>query len=288
MHKAPNDQTTNTSDLDNDQQDSAQVAALAASQVHATSALPSRPDYHVANEEPKNQAAPASSEQVQSGWQFAPTEPTELMIEAGIFQYRSDPDRNDDGRIGDVYRAMLAVAPGAAAPATRDWLQYDAAADVLEIHGIRYAHELFSDFARVLPEGQPFKIISRANGVLCVERVAAPGQDEPGIAAKSAHWFAALSKCARLLNLPDDEPIPSGVVAAVERVTKQPTTPAAASDKALLDALDAWIKQNKAAGYYHFVFSFNTESTAREQIAADDTICALMKTATNEGEACDE
>jgi hypothetical protein len=48
MHKAPNGQTTHTSDLDNDQQDSAQVAGLAASQVHPESSLPSRPDYDAA------------------------------------------------------------------------------------------------------------------------------------------------------------------------------------------------------------------------------------------------
>lgn len=43
MRNAPNHEATQASELDSDQQDSAQVAALAASQVHPDSALPSRP-----------------------------------------------------------------------------------------------------------------------------------------------------------------------------------------------------------------------------------------------------
>jgi hypothetical protein len=53
MRKVPNEQTSRVADLDNDQQDSAQVAALAASQVHPESALPSRPS--------KTQSAPDSA-----------------------------------------------------------------------------------------------------------------------------------------------------------------------------------------------------------------------------------
>jgi hypothetical protein len=53
MHKVPTDQTSRPADLDNDQQDSAQVAALAASQVHPDSALPSRPS--------ESQSAPNSA-----------------------------------------------------------------------------------------------------------------------------------------------------------------------------------------------------------------------------------
>lgn len=45
MRNGPHPETTRMSELDSDQQDSAQVAALAASQVHPDSALPSRPDY---------------------------------------------------------------------------------------------------------------------------------------------------------------------------------------------------------------------------------------------------
>jgi hypothetical protein len=37
-------------------------------------------------------------------------------------------------------------------------------------------------------------------------------------ASKGYYWFSVLLKCARLLDLPDDEPIPSGVLAAVEKL----------------------------------------------------------------------
>lgn len=36
---------------------------------------------------------------------------------------------------------------------------------------------------------------------------------------KPVYWFGILVKCARLLNLPTDEPIPSGVLRAVEKLT---------------------------------------------------------------------
>jgi hypothetical protein len=44
-------------------------------------------------------------------------------------------------------------------------------------------------------------------------------------ASKAVYWFDCLAKCARLLGLPDDEPVPSGVVAAVEKlaVIERPT-----------------------------------------------------------------
>jgi hypothetical protein len=37
-------------------------------------------------------------------------------------------------------------------------------------------------------------------------------------ASKAVYWFDMLAKCARLLDLPDDEPIPSGVLRAVEKL----------------------------------------------------------------------
>lgn len=40
--------------------------------------------------------------------------------------------------------------------------------------------------------------------------------------AKAVYWFSILTKCAQLLNLPDDEPIPSGVLAAVEKLVAAP------------------------------------------------------------------
>jgi hypothetical protein len=66
MHKVPNERTSRPADLDNDQQDNAQVAALAASQVHPASALPSLPNYHIAIEGREGQAAPALREHMQA------------------------------------------------------------------------------------------------------------------------------------------------------------------------------------------------------------------------------
>jgi hypothetical protein len=39
---------------------------------------------------------------------------------------------------------------------------------------------------------------------------------------KAIYWLSVLTKCAFLLNLPDDEPIPSGVLAAVEKLAAAP------------------------------------------------------------------
>jgi hypothetical protein len=50
---------------------------------------------------------------------------------------------------------------------------------------------------------------------------AAPVAPE-GDSFKPVYWFSVLTKCARLLNLPDDEPIPSGVLRAVEELCAAP------------------------------------------------------------------
>lgn len=50
---------------------------------------------------------------------------------------------------------------------------------------------------------------------------------------------------------------------AADATDEQPT------DKALLDDLDAWVRQNKEAGCEWFNFAFDTKSTARQQLAAD-------------------
>lgn len=47
-------------------------------------------------------------------------------------------------------------------------------------------------------------------------------RDQPPDAGKAVYWFSVLVKCARLLDLPTDEPIPAGVLAAVERLTLEP------------------------------------------------------------------
>jgi hypothetical protein len=60
-------------------------------------------------------------------------------------------------------------------------------------------------------------------------------------------------------------------------------TSAAARDQALLDSLDAWVERNKAAGYHNFVFAFDTSSTAREQIAADEELCAPSTSEASKG-----
>lgn len=45
--------------------------------------------------------------------------------------------------------------------------------------------------------------------------------DEPDIAAKAVHWFDTLQKCAILLGLAESDPIPSGVLRAVEGLVEQ-------------------------------------------------------------------
>jgi len=47
---------------------------------------------------------------------------------------------------------------------------------------------------------------------------------------KPVYWFSILTKCARLLNLPTDEPIPSGVVLAVEKLVAAPAASVAQAD----------------------------------------------------------
>jgi hypothetical protein len=49
----------------------------------------------------------------------------------------------------------------------------------------------------------------------------ARSQHEQFDASKGIYWFNVLLKCARLLDLPNDEPIPSGVLKAVEALTAQ-------------------------------------------------------------------
>lgn len=65
-------------------------------------------------------------------------------------------------------------------------------------------------------------------------------QVQSGDAEKAIHWFACLDKCARLLDLPDDAPIPSGVVAAVEKLVQS-------GDGV---ARDAWISEPTGPGCY--------------------------------------
>ena len=53
-----------------------------------------------------------------------------------------------------------------------------------------------------------------------------------------------------------------------QRAGEAAAAQAANSDKALLDDLDAWVKENKEAGREWFSFAFDTKNSAREQIAA--------------------
>lgn len=51
-----------------------------------------------------------------------------------------------------------------------------------------------------------------------LEQAQAEPQHAQFDASKGYYWFSVLLKCARLLGLPDDESIPSGVLAAVEKL----------------------------------------------------------------------
>ena len=68
------------------------------------------------------------------------------------------------------------------------------------------------------------------------------------------------------------------IAAAVRALaSKEVAAAAAPSETALLDSMDAWVEQNKRAGHNYFVFAFDTISSAREQIAADDTLRDALK-----------
>lgn len=45
--------------------------------------------------------------------------------------------------------------------------------------------------------------------------------DQTFDASKGVYWFSILLKCSALLNVPEDEPIPSGVLKAVQELTKK-------------------------------------------------------------------
>lgn len=59
---------------------------------------------------------------------------------------------------------------------------------------------------------------------------------DDGITEKAGHWFACLTECAKLLDLPDDEPIPSGVVKAVAALTAKAAHTAIAAEAAWIQA----------------------------------------------------
>jgi hypothetical protein len=58
------------------------------------------------------------------------------------------------------------------------------------------------------------ELLAQVSGAAPAVEVPAPDNDS----FKPVYWFSVLTKCARLLNLPPDEPIPSGVMRAVERL----------------------------------------------------------------------
>lgn len=43
-------------------------------------------------------------------------------------------------------------------------------------------------------------------------------EENADLAKKDAYWFGVLQKCATLLDLPDNEPIPSGVLRRVQEI----------------------------------------------------------------------
>ncbi len=77
----------------------------------SVAALIAHIDQHVAS-----QVRAARDAAIPAGWKLVPENPTEDMVDAGLDQYCCDPDRNEEGRIGDVYRTMLEYVP-APAPA---------------------------------------------------------------------------------------------------------------------------------------------------------------------------
>lgn len=82
------------------------------------------------------------------------------------------------------YAAMLAAAPSAPqaeeAPSLPDWLKLEG--DTITIHGIRYATELFANFADALPIGEQFSIVNREkDGAITICRTAPTATAQPSI-----------------------------------------------------------------------------------------------------------
>lgn len=109
------------------------------------------------------------------------------------------------------------------------------------------------------------------------QQAAAPGALD---ASKAVYWFGCLEKCARLLELADDEPIPSGVVAAVERLIadraapSNPGTPEAPAKLPRLYRFDCYVGKTKmAAGVgVHATSMEEAEQKARKLADKDETI----------------
>lgn len=65
-----------------------------------------------------------------------------------------------------------------------------------------------------------------------------PAQAKPSVEDKALFWLDCLSKCAKLLELSEDTPIPSGVVAAVEKLVAAKAQPVASqSDDAEMQTI---------------------------------------------------
>lgn len=73
-----------------------------------------------------------------------------------------------------------------------------------------------------------------------------PTQARPSVEDKALFWLDCLSKCAKILGLSDDTPIPSGVVAAVEKLIEAQAQPVASKD--LIVALSAYLVREMPAG----------------------------------------
>lgn len=65
--------------------------------------------------------------------------------------------------------------------------------------------------------------------------------------------------------------------AAISTLAAPAINPSDVRDKVLLDSMDAWIENNKRLGHNHFVFAFDTNSSAREQIAEDEVLQIALK-----------
>jgi hypothetical protein len=97
-----------------------------------------------------------------------------------------EQDRAKDVEIADLGAQLARQRQGDVAEL--DWLKYDAAIDALEIHGIRYATALFTEFASSLPEGQALKFVGRENGVVCLERISSPTLGSAPQALRGVRW----------------------------------------------------------------------------------------------------
>jgi hypothetical protein len=153
--------------------------------------------------------------------------------------------------------------------------------DIIEI-----AARIFDFKPHKQTEETKAKYLRFADAVMAHGRAPALSREAAAMdATKAVYWFGVLEKCARLLDLPNDEPIPSGVLRAVTDLVAQPGAGQAAqagADETKDAARYRWLRDKSEPGICAFYLSVGQAlkgvKFARETV--DEAIDAAMSTAT--------